>query len=365
MRVDVEALDQISDEFVNAALDPTQWKGLIEKISAASGAYGVNIVPILGRLHETVIATDSLAPAMDAYFGEEWHKRDFRALQVPLLQRSGVLIEHDYASEEHFSHLDYYRSQLQFDLRWTAMLGFGSGQNFAAFVLQRRVADGAFNREEAAVFQRIRQKLLVAAAIMRAISDSRVIGMSSAFETANLGCIFFDWLGRVTLVNDKAQNFLGDHLQVSEGRLRAARPEETAQINKRLKAVLYGEISFDKDSSDVVLVSRPDRRPLIVRMQRLSNNIQDIFGGSSVLALIEDPDETRPIDRSTLATVFDLTAREAEVATLLANGAGLVEIGEKLNITYETVRSFIRAIYRKTETNNQSQLSSLLGKIRL
>ena len=325
----------------------------------------MNIVPILGRLHETVIATDSLAPAMDAYFGEEWDKRDFRAQHVPLLHRSGVLIEQDYASEEHFAQLEYYRSQLQFDLRWTAMLGFGSGQNFAAFVLQRRVADGAFEREEVAVFRKIRQKLLIAAAIMGSIADARAMGMSSAFETAQMGCIFFDWLGRVTLVNDKARGFLGDDLQVGEGRLRAKRPEETAQINRRLKTVLRDAVSFDKDSSDVILVSRPDRRPLILRMQRLSNTIQDIFGGFSVMALIEDPDETRPIGRSTLSIMFDLTAREAEVATLLANGAGLVEIGEKLNITYETVRSFIRAIYRKTETNNQRQLSSLLGKIRL
>ena len=35
MRVDVEALDRISDEFVHAALEPVQWKGLIERLSAA------------------------------------------------------------------------------------------------------------------------------------------------------------------------------------------------------------------------------------------------------------------------------------------------------------------------------------------
>ncbi|PZM13966.1 helix-turn-helix transcriptional regulator [Rhizobium tubonense] len=365
MRFDVQLLDHISDEFFTAALNPSQWPSVIEKVSAASGSYGVNIVPIAGRLLGSIIETESLKPAMECYFGDEWHERDFRVLQVPLLKRVGVILEQDYASAEQFDTLDYYRAQVEFGLRWTAMVGFSSGEDLLAFVLHRQIHEGPFDREEAVILQHIRQKLMISAAMMRDISASTVSGMSAAFEIANVACIFFDRLGMVTTINEKAKALLGADLQITKGELRPACGEDAAAFNRRLKSVLGPNVSFEADEDGVLLLTRVGKRPLIARIQRVCGDVQDIFSHSCAVAVIEDPEERVQQRPGTLNKLFGLTRAEAEIAQLLAQGMSLHEIAASRSISYETARAHLKAIYRKTETNRQSELSLLLAKIRM
>jgi DNA-binding CsgD family transcriptional regulator len=365
MRLDVQALDAVSDGFLGAALDPSRWTDVLERAAAASGSYGINIVPIEGRLFHNIVATESLAPAMECYFGDEWYRRDFRTLHVPLLKRKGVLLEQDYASEEHFRTLDYYRAQEPFGLRWTAILGFSSGDDLLAFVLQRRIGDGPFEREEVAVFQQMRQKLMISATMMRNISASEVRGMAAAFEMANVACIFFDRLGQVTTVNERARALLGPDLQIVQGELRPAKSDEAAAFNRRLKAILGSDVSFETEDADVIPLTRTGKRPLIARLQRLGGDMQDVFSHSCGFVLIDDPEERVQQRPATLVKLFGLTRVEAEITLLLMQGMSLHEIATHRAVSYETARAHLKSIYRKTDTNRQSELSLLLSNIRM
>jgi len=60
-----------------------------------------------------------------------------------------------------------------------------------------------------------------------------------------------------------------------------------------------------------------------------------------------------------------LTNRELEVLHLLIKGKTSKEIGEKLGISYETVRSHRRNMMYKTNTTNASQLIYVSTKAQL
>lgn len=63
-----------------------------------------------------------------------------------------------------------------------------------------------------------------------------------------------------------------------------------------------------------------------------------------------------------LGSAYTLTPREASVVLELLSGAGTAMIAEKLNLSLRSVRTYLSAIYAKTETTNQAQLvSKLLG----
>ncbi len=64
--------------------------------------------------------------------------------------------------------------------------------------------------------------------------------------------------------------------------------------------------------------------------------------------------------RQTHAHEFRLTAREEEIAGLLANGLTAKQIGSRLGIASETVRSHTRSIYLKLRVRNKVELA---GKI--
>jgi DNA-binding CsgD family transcriptional regulator len=365
MRFDMVALDKASDGFFSAALQPSHWPTVLEKVATAIGSFGANVVPIEGRLIEHMIVTDSLKPAMESYFRGEWYRQDFRNRHVPMLRRDGILLEQDFAGEEEFDRLDFYREQERFDLRWSAMIGFSSGDDLLALALQRRIVDGPYSREEAVLLHRIRQKLMVAAKIMSDISASEVKGMAAAFEMANIACVFFDRMGTVTTVNEKLQRMLGSDLQVSEGRLRPARTEDAGAFDKRLKDVLGSPCPLTCGDEDVLLLSRKGRRPLILRLQRLGGDLQDVFAHSCAFAVIEDPEEKVRQRPAILAKMFGLTRSEAEIALMLAQGMTLQDIAVQRTVSYQTARAHLKSIYRKTNTNRQPELSLLLAGIRM
>jgi DNA-binding CsgD family transcriptional regulator len=80
-----------------------------------------------------------------------------------------------------------------------------------------------------------------------------------------------------------------------------------------------------------------------------------------VAIFISDP-ECRPISKpQILARLHGLTPAEARLAQILAGGDSLKEASEKLGFAESTVRSQLKSIFSKTNTNRQSELVRILS----
>ncbi|WP_455272862.1 LuxR C-terminal-related transcriptional regulator [Rhizobium herbae] len=365
MLMDVAALGRASDEILNAAVEPERWASVIKNLGEAGGAFAVNIMEPLDRgALGGVLITDNLDNVWDAYMREEWYLRDFRAQFIPLFLRAGVVVDRNYATDEQMRTLDYYKFLEQFRMKHTAVISFSVGDNPLFLVLQRYAEQGPFLQEEQALLHGVRQKLLTAGSIMTHMSTAKVNGMLSAFELANVATLFFNRRGAVTFVNAKAQAMIGNGIEISRGELRARWPQETALFHKQLQNVLQSKEGGPAGGSSVVLLSRLGKRPLVVRLQRLHGHIAEAFSAASVLALIEDVDENTPNSPAGLRELFQFTPAEIEIALLLAQGLSAREIAEQRAITYETARTHIRSIYRKTDTGRHAELTALLSRLR-
>jgi DNA-binding CsgD family transcriptional regulator len=211
----------------------------------------------------------------------------------------------------------------------------------------------------------IGQASMISAATMHDVSASAVKGMAAAFEMANVACIFVNAQGQVTMSNEKARGLLGVDLQIVQGELRPARTEEAAAFNRSLKAVLGTDMIPATDEADIVMLTRAGKRPLIAHIQRIGGELDGGDVDPSVVVLIEDPEEKFQQRPATLAKLFGLTRVEAEIALLLGQGMSLHEIATHRTVSYETARAHLKSIYRKTDTNRQSELSLLLSNIRM
>lgn len=69
----------------------------------------------------------------------------------------------------------------------------------------------------------------------------------------------------------------------------------------------------------------------------------------------EQPGFDRPRRAERRAVTPDLTGREAEVVALLSLGLSNDEIGKELYLGVETVRTYVRQIYRKLGVRNRTQ----------
>ncbi|MBL8291281.1 MAG: helix-turn-helix transcriptional regulator [Bryobacterales bacterium] len=84
----------------------------------------------------------------------------------------------------------------------------------------------------------------------------------------------------------------------------------------------------------------------------------------SVIAMITDPERNLPVLPALLEYFYGLTRREAAVAAKLADGVAVEELAKQLGIRYETARTHLRRIYEKTGTSRQSELVSLVARMR-
>jgi len=60
-------------------------------------------------------------------------------------------------------------------------------------------------------------------------------------------------------------------------------------------------------------------------------------------------------------SLFDLTAREFQVITLLAGHHSVDSLSHTIGISRNTTRAHLRAIFAKTHTGSQSELMQLCG----
>ncbi|PBB66391.1 hypothetical protein CK228_22860 [Mesorhizobium sp. WSM4312] len=104
--------------------------------------------------------------------------------------------------------------------------------------------------------------------------------MSDAFDMANTACAFYDRHGRVTRLNKLCESLLDQELRLVQGELTSHWPAESAALRGQFKAVLQSVAIADTMASSPVRLSRPGRRPLVIRAQRLRGMPAEIFSHS-------------------------------------------------------------------------------------
>ena len=116
-------------------------------------------------------------------------------------------------------------------------------------------------------------------------------------------------------------------------------------------------------SKGAIIIRRDGQRPLLLRIQRLGGNLPQFFAHSVGVCIIEDLDERPQLEGQNLREIFGLTAREASIAVLVAQGTPLRAIAESQEMAYETVRSHLKSVFNKTDTGRQAELSALISRL--
>ncbi|MDR6667566.1 LuxR C-terminal-related transcriptional regulator [Rhizobium sp. 1399] len=365
-RIDISELETALDGLMESALVPASWERTLEQISRATGSTGTHIMPVRGKFPSGFLSTPNLLEAFQVYFDEEWYKRDFRERGLAVVMAKGVIIEHDIAGDEEFNHHIFYTEFLaRFSFRYSAMVGFTSGDTMLSLNLQRRIQDQPFDRDDERLLVKMQSKLTAAAEIIRALHVAKIDSMSEAFELAGTAVVFFDRFGRITRLNQRAEMLLDGNIRVLDRELVALSQEETGLLRRHLQAILSKEPFTNPAVSTPVLFSRPGKAPLIIRAQRLNGVPAELFSHSAAVAIITDLSERAAPSRDLLRRLFSLTPQETTVARLLMDGSSPRQIAEISGLTYETTRGYVKKVLAKTGTQRQSQLISLLSSLKI
>jgi DNA-binding CsgD family transcriptional regulator len=134
----------------------------------------------------------------------------------------------------------------------------------------------------------------------------------------------------------------------------ASADEAVAQGLRRMLAEQAHRVVVvdDEDAVDVVLHDGDDREDeLLLRADGAVAWVPLRIGVEQIVAMVEAA--ARP--SATSADLVGLTGREMEVLGLIAEGLTNQEIADRVYVSINSVKTYIRAAYRKIGVNSRSQ----------
>ena len=363
---DVLRVDRIKaavDDVTAAAILGEGWEPALAGLSYVCGAHGA--VLMRNRAHHMLaaITTVEIAESVKA----------FAAGQTPPNSRYSR-VRFDTGLRFHVDHDDYTDDELARDpfyqefLRpvgyfWHANLALTFGRDESVELsLKRRIEAGPYQRADADALDAVLPDLLVAARLAKYTLDAEARGMARLLEQRGAPVFELDSWGRVLSGHAATETDGACPLRVIGQRLVATDPAAQPALDRAIARVLAVP-----GANALVPLTGPQGRRHFLQVLPVPGLARPIFLSAAALAVLIDGDEPPPrirLDAATVAHGFALTDREAAVTCLLAEGATLAEVAQRLGMQVGTVRVHLRSIFAKTGTNRQAELVALLGRLR-
>lgn len=170
-----------------------------------------------------------------------------------------------------------------------------------------------------------------------------------------------DSLSRVLSHNVIALRCLGDGLVLGGKRLSAI----DRVTDQRLQSVIRSAVTCnaDQNAALTVAVQRRLRLPLVVRTIRLKEDTQRPTTSAMLLLLVFDPELRQGPPPEILTQAFRLTQAESDVAIGILSGKSFAEIAAIRGVKIGTVRAYSKAVFSKTHTRGQADLTGVLTRL--
>jgi DNA-binding CsgD family transcriptional regulator len=230
--------------------------------------------------------------------------------------------------------------------------------------LYRDARRGRFYPSEADHFLSVAPDLSRIISAAEKVWDVSLGSSLAALDQLNCAAAMLDCRGYVTRVNEHANALFGCGLVIRHGRIHAVDRASDARLHGLTRAA----VSSWSDGSlraEPVVITRSGLPWLLAEIMPMTSFAHDLFNGGDALLYFTDLAAELAPTEQLLSQTFQLTAAEARLASRLATGKGIGAASAALAIGRETARTQLRAIFAKTGTRRQAELTALLLRLRM
>jgi DNA-binding CsgD family transcriptional regulator len=357
----IEGLRAGADDLVSAAILAEGWEDALTRFARAADARDAVLMRNATHRMVSAVVTAEAAGAV----------ADFAAGRAPPNSRYvrvkphyvGFRVDHDDYSAEELARDPFYQEFLRPNgVFWHAntILAPGSDE-YVELSLKRRFDLGPYQPADKAMLDLVLPELHAAARIAKAVLDAEARGMAWLLGRRGAPIVELDHRGRV--LSGQAVGEGDPACPVRVLRQRLAARDRTAAIS--VDRAVANAVSRPGRLGLAALMGADGRRYLL-QVHPVPGRARDIFSTASALALLIERDRAPaalPVDLPALRGAYGLTEREANVATLLAEGLDLNAIAARLGIRPNSARSYLKDALQKTGTTRQAELVALLARL--
>jgi DNA-binding CsgD family transcriptional regulator len=208
--------------------------------------------------------------------------------------------------------------------------------------------------------------------------------LERSVDAARAAMASVDGSGRIIRISEALEALLaaGDGLRLEDGRLLAALASENAILSKLMRGAAEtggnsgegvavrlerrpeqqgGSALHSPASGGSLAVSRRmPKRPLQVIVSPFRSGEMLVEDRPAALVFVVDPDAQRPSSSRRLRELYGLSPMEASIGEAVAAGQEVKAIAASKGLTQDTVRFYLKSIFRKTGARRQSELVRLV-----
>ncbi|MES2042756.1 MAG: LuxR C-terminal-related transcriptional regulator [Pseudomonadota bacterium] len=193
--------------------------------------------------------------------------------------------------------------------------------------------------------------------------ESEIEVLTDALDRLTIGTFMIDGRGKMLRSNGAARELMarGEAFRVLDGRLTLNGRSDSARFRQVIEQALAARLANEKD--DYVRAFRcmdngnEDLGVLVRAIRRDHRSPADL--GPAVVVYVTDAGRTGSF-KQLIATLFDLSPSEANLAALLTEGLTLAEAAREAGLTESTVRSYSKKIFAKLGVSRQTDLVRLI-----
>lgn len=364
----LDAFSSAVQQVYAAAADPTQWKSALAAVEELTGSTGA-VIGFVGK------ASTDPGFVIAGRFTEE-QCAEYAQTYMSICRRTAFALRH---SEPEIQYDALVMSEREMDrdpvyeffARQGVRYYIGSalpdlGRYRCNLGLQRSRAQGHVQRDDIELYAKLVPH------IAQALTLSNMIGGLAAQRRFGYdllhrlphGVLALDTAGRVIFANMAAETILAEHdgLDVVQGSLAPPRSGD-AQALRRLvgSAVSRGAVR----NGGWLRLPRPSGRiaySIFIAPLEIDAGLAGLQQPAALVAIF-DPEKRSKLDPEMLRGLYNLSLKEAQVATLIAAGLETTAICIQLGISLETVRTHLKSIYRKMEVSRQQDIVGVLASL--
>jgi len=367
----IDGLERHIDRLYQAAMAPEYWPSFLELLSRELRVKTLHLSFRLPRDGDPGVV---LSLGMDERF-QDAYRAHFHLVD-PWMAFLGVAKQGEVrALEEFVSESELVRTGFYDD--WMRPQGILHG--FGAFLQKsgseelvsslagfRDQSSGPFQKEDLDRIRPLVPHIQRALAVHRRVqsAEARAGSAEEALDRIAGGVILLGERGAPIFTNRTADRILAtnDGLALDRDGPLASTSKQTGELRRALAGAAKTGASKGVDPGAVMRLVRPSgHQALEVVVTPIRRESSPLFDRKATAAIfVAEPDAQLDHPPERLRRLYGFTPVEAEVASRIAKGMDLAEIGDDLGITIHTVRAHLKRLFAKTDTHRQPELLRVL-----
>jgi DNA-binding CsgD family transcriptional regulator len=359
--------DSLIAHFYDAALDPRLWDGIAPRMAAVLDSSSMAL--LLRHKDNTadwLSRTGNFDQHSVAEYDAYYHQRNVWTGRIRELALGRIYVSEDLIADDEFARTEYYQD-------WSRKVGcfYVTGTMFematgdvCTFGVHRPFGEERYTCDDKAFVAGLVPHLGRALEVRHQLSQAAIERQAAldVLDRAQVATLVLGRNGVILYANHQAEALLraGDAITAAQGHLAVADQTISDWLMACVRSAVDVAAGRCSAGGGTVPLPRVERLPLSVLIAPF-RPAREGFGAEAPAAIlfIRDPEGPAPSSVQ-LQELFGLTATEATVAALLADGRSIDAVAAAQNIKVNTARTHLKNVLAKTGTNRQAQLVALI-----